>query len=523
MGTIRGTVGATEIVEALTDAGRARTFIQRISELISDGQVNERPVDIEDYEELHQFPVKTPTSVHDFEDDDAFARLRLQGGNCVVIEKCSAETRKKLKVLDSDPEYKELKEKVDSLMEAGKLLVVDHDLLKDMESSPLDGTVERFLVPSIALFEVVDDILPIRPIGIQLSQKEATPIFTPDDGYNWMIAKACFESADFIIHEVVSHLGSTHVVLEGPVVAMNRQLPKVHPIRAILAPHLEGTALINWAAQALLIVPGGGVDRLQSNAIEDSWSLVLAEVLKRIAKDFSPPKDFAARGVTVEEFRGYYPYREFGTKYWEAIYTWVKEYLDIYYTSETAMEDDYELKAFVDEMVDIAQFKWLSEFYTTSNKRGLIAKVLASIIYTASTLHAAVNYPQKPHMSFVPSTPGSVYVKPPTDKNERTFDDYLKYLPPMEIATTQVTILTLLGDIFYTKLGQYDVDQFRDDRVQEPLRKFQQTIENIETDLEEKNAEVTTIWRSRDKTAKKALNFRYTTLLPDNIPQSTNI
>ena len=33
----------------------------------------------------------------------------------------------------------------------------------------------------------------------QLSQgEEATPIFTPEDGYNWQIAKACFESADFM-------------------------------------------------------------------------------------------------------------------------------------------------------------------------------------------------------------------------------------------------------------------------------------------------------------------------------------
>lgn len=33
----------------------------------------------------------------------------------------------------------------------------------------------------------------------QLSQgKEATPIFVPEDGYNWQIAKACFESAEFM-------------------------------------------------------------------------------------------------------------------------------------------------------------------------------------------------------------------------------------------------------------------------------------------------------------------------------------
>lgn len=51
------------------------------------------------------------------------------------------------------------------------------------------------------------------------------------------------------IHEIVSHLGNTHVVLEGPVVAMNRQLPKEHPVYDILQPHLEGTAFINYFAQ----------------------------------------------------------------------------------------------------------------------------------------------------------------------------------------------------------------------------------------------------------------------------------
>lgn len=33
----------------------------------------------------------------------------------------------------------------------------------------------------------------------QLSQgKDASPIFMPEDGYNWQIAKACFESAEFM-------------------------------------------------------------------------------------------------------------------------------------------------------------------------------------------------------------------------------------------------------------------------------------------------------------------------------------
>lgn len=51
------------------------------------------------------------------------------------------------------------------------------------------------------------------------------------------------------IHEVVSHLGNTHIVLEGALVAANRCFPKAHPINALLKPHLEGTAYINWGAQ----------------------------------------------------------------------------------------------------------------------------------------------------------------------------------------------------------------------------------------------------------------------------------
>ena len=43
-------------------------------------------------------------------------------------------------------------------------------------------------------------------------------------------------------------------------------------------------------------------------------------------------------------------------------------------------------------------------------------QVLASIIYTASVLHSAVNFPQRSIMSFIPSCPSSMFVPIPTDK-----------------------------------------------------------------------------------------------------------
>ena len=42
-------------------------------------------------------------------------------------------------------------------------------MFQDMESSPLDGEIPRYMTAGVALFEMVDDeLLPIKPIGIQV-------------------------------------------------------------------------------------------------------------------------------------------------------------------------------------------------------------------------------------------------------------------------------------------------------------------------------------------------------------------
>ncbi|CAN0351893.1 unnamed protein product [Ascophyllum nodosum] len=503
-----------------------------------DGIDDNRATDISDYTNMHKFPLQKPESIVDYDDDDVFARYRLQGVNPITIKKCTQETRVKLKALDSygpgDPEYEDyeaLKEHVDSLMEEGNLFVVDHELLAGMEATPVDD-YQRYLAVGIALFEYNSsnaDYLPLTPIGIQLSQgdsDEIPPIFTPDDGddgsYTWLIAKTCFEAADFIIHEVVSHLGYTHVLMEGVLVALHRQLARKHPIYALIHPHLEGTALINWGAQNILIVEGGEVDRLQANSIVDSWDLVLNETLKRLASDFSPPADFEARGMTEDDFPGRYAYRDYGLKYWDAVLDWVTEYLDLYYVSDSDIDDDDELQAFVDEMIDNAAMTWFAKLETSEDKKGFLAKIFASLIYTSSVLHAAVNFPQRTAISYVPSCGVSIFEPVPTDKGFQSYEDYLLYLPPMTIAYEHVETLTLLGNVYYTKLGDYEASQFDDDRVRIPLSKFRLAIETIEAGLVADNKNITRHYLP-SKGLRRASNFGYETLLPDNVPQSINI
>ncbi|CAB1103215.1 unnamed protein product [Ectocarpus sp. CCAP 1310/34] len=89
-----------------------------------------------------------------------------------------------------------------------------------------------------------------------------------------------------------------------------------------------------------------------------------------------------------------------------------------------------------------------------------MSQALASLIYSASTLHAAVNFPQTTTISFAPSNPASVYVPPPTDKGVNTYRSVARF-----------------------RLGDYEANQFSDQRVLAPLAKSQQALEDIETDM----------------------------------------
>lgn len=54
------------------------------------------------------------------------------------------------------------------------------------------------------------------------------------------------------------------------------------------------------------------------------------------------------------------------------------------------------LQSFVDEMVDIAKADWLKEYYTTGDKKGLIAKVGTAHAQQRKSSMASV----KPNVAF---------------------------------------------------------------------------------------------------------------------------
>ena len=76
---------------------------------------------------------------------------------------------------------------------------------------------------------------------------------------------------------------------------------------------------------------------------------------------------------------------------------------------------------------------------------------------------------------------------------------------------TEAMVLTLLGGVYYTKLGHYRPGTFADPAIVEASERFKEALEAIERAIEQAN---TVGFRKR---------YPYRHLLPSTIPQSINI
>ncbi|CAM9659478.1 unnamed protein product [Chrysoparadoxa australica] len=535
--SILWTLNPIDVVKELRDADGILSFFKGLaSEALGELTPDERAKGIKDYKDQFVFPTKQPRdcpSVLDYDEDATWCRYRLAGPNPMVIKKATAADLKKFKSLKTD-EYASLKADVDAALEAGELLIIDYSVFDGVAAGEVKGK-KKYLAAPMALFRVNPDadtreMEPIKVLGIQLEQGKGKPIFQPNDSYLWRIAKVHFDAVDGSYHEAISHLGHTHLVIEAFIGATKRQLAHNHPLNKLLSPHMEGSPLINWGASVELVAKDNTVDHLVGPNIEFVWEVIKDLVLDRLGRDFSFPTELAARGMDKANFPHLYPYRDDAQMYWDNTYSWVDSYLSLYYGSSDAerkerMAGDNELEDWVAEMTSEVggKCKWLLDYHKAgTDKYELLVKVVTSVIFTASTQHAAVNFPQSPIMSFTPAFTLGAWGPVPTDKSPKELKDYMEVLPYLEVSDLQKKIALLLGGIHYTQLGQYDLEHFDDTRVYELVEKWQQDIQDAKEAIDERNHDLVAMWRQRVP-KKVAKNAAYTTLLPEVIPQSINI
>ncbi len=461
---------------------------------------------LEDYDEIFR-AISLPPVHKFFREDKIFAWMRVAGPNSVLIERIAS-------LPDNFPVTAEMyrsampEDTLDAAAGEGRLYLVDYKALAGAKGGTWKD-VKKYLYAPLALFAVDKQTKDLMPVAIQCEQTPGTdnPIFTPRNGFNWLIAKTIVEVADGNFHEAITHLGRTHLFVEPFVVTTHRQLSTRHPLYCLLSPHFEGTLNINKMAVNDLIAPGGKVDQGMGPKIEAVWQATVAEVESYLFDQAWLPKTFAARGVDDPELLPKYPYRDDATLYWDAIRDWVTAYLSIYYSSDADVAEDTELTQWFREIVaeNGGRIKGLDG---PTGSLSYLADVVTMVIFTSSCQHAAVNFPQYDLMSYVPNVPGACYTPRPTTTAGATERDWLDLLPPLNQAETQTEFLYLLGSVYYTELGGYSFGHFLKRDVRSALDQFQDRIKQNGQIIAERNK-------------KRILPYEY--LLPSGIPQSINI
>jgi arachidonate 15-lipoxygenase len=491
--------------------------------------------------------VPKPAVAGRFRDDSEFARMRLAGPNPVVLRQVAPK--------DGLPDDFGVTEELarvglaegDSLKGAlaeGRLFMCSYRELLGVEPGAHPGPPElelnyaadnkawdaayaarerayreggrqKLRIAPLALFAVPPGGGALRPVAIQALpngvEGKTYPTFTPADGVAWLRAKTLVNTADASMHEVTTHLALTHMVQEAFALAMHNCLAIVHPLHALLAPHFEGTFLINNAADLTLVDSGSPVDQLLLPTMGGSIKLGADSLKAFHFQNAALPTQLKLRGVADAALITDYPYRDDGLLVWGATERWVSRYVNHHYADDSAVVSDHELQAFATQ---VGQYKQNEGGRLVGGgvrgvgpvrDRAELTALLTGIIFNGSAQHAAVNFPQGGPLCYTPNMPLSAYG--PLPEPGDTQEAWLAQLPSLDLSRLQLRVTWLLGATRYTQLGRYRAGAFEGGEVQAALSQHQGELADIEATIDERNK----------------VRVDYPFLKPSLIPQSINI
>jgi len=453
--------------------------------------------------------IRPPDVVDRSESDEYFAEMMVAGPDPTRLTRLDAVPEKfpiTTEHLQSVPELAH--ETLESALAAGRVYWVDHAPMSALDNGQHPQAPKYMYSPMVA-FAVPRGGGPVRAFAIQCGQDPAgREIYTPADGYSWKLAKNCVLVAHNTYHGEVTHLGRTHLISEAVLLAAVRNLASVHPVAVLLRRHFEGTASINKLAVELLIQPGRAVEYLIGSDLKSTYPWIADH-----RKNFSftgnyLPAKLERSGTDGAAVLPYYPYRDDGLLVWTAIRRWADAFVDGYYRTDADVREDHELQAWAAEVAS-PDGGAVRDFGLTPgeiNDRTDLAEILTMVIWTAGPQHAAVNFTQLEHLSYLPANPLAGFTEEPRGR-DHTLDDWLANLPPLDVAVQQLCLMNFLGSVRSTTLGDYE-DDFKNTPVADGLRGFRLDLSAAEDEVTQRN-------RRRP--------HAYEYLRPSLIPNSTNI
>ena len=443
-----------------------------------------------------------PDIANNFRNDGTFAIQRLSGPNPMELTNVLAlnySLQEKLGITNEIFQTvlakvwgkKQVRETLDSGIKEGGLFVTDYAILDNV--NPQEN---RFITAPIALYfaDRSRNGSPLIPIAIQLGQIPGESLLcTPLDGVDWNLAKLIAQMADFYVHQMMRHLGQTHLALEPIALATVRSLAARHPVNVLLKPHFEFTMAINLRADKLLVNPGGFVETFFGGALESSLNLANQGVSDLFSNfnDFVLPRNLRLRGVDDRSILRDFPYRDDGLLVWNTLEDYVSQYIGIYYRSNPDVREDFELQNWLQALrTDISDggFGVVSLPDHLTNRDQLI-DLLTQIIFTAGPQHSAIAWTQYQYMAFIPNMPGAIYQPIPREKGMFGDENSLtSFLPDTTLTFSQVNPIASVGTKYDPKaFTDFGVNSFEDPRAIAVLKDFQGRLELVEKRISQRN------------------------------------
>uniref|UniRef100_A0A3P9CVL9 Hydroperoxide isomerase ALOXE3-like n=1 Tax=Maylandia zebra TaxID=106582 RepID=A0A3P9CVL9_9CICH len=374
-------------------------------------------------------------------------------------------------------------------MKKGNIFLCDYKLLDGVKANTINGKKQYLMAPLVLLHKDPDNKL--MPIAIQLKQtpSDDNPIFLPTDSeYDWLIAKIFVRSADFNHHQLNAHLLRTHLLAEVFAVSLLRNVPMVHPLYKLLKLHTRYTLQINFLARRLLISEIGAFTQFASSGGEGMFTILKRSVSSMTYSSLCMPDNIAERGL--EAVPNFY-YRDDGLKVWDIIHRFVQGMLGYYYKSDSEVQQDSELQKWILDILNMVSFLkqkqvGIPQTFTCVTE---LVKFVTMVIFTCSAQHAAVNSGQYDYGGWMPNTPISLQLPPPTTKGTTSEATMLATFPDVNVTVKGMATVWLLSkqSSDFVPLGQYPEEHFIEEIPRKILKDFQMELEDLSLVIKARN------------------------------------
>ncbi len=495
--------------------------------------------------QFFKWPVLPKPLIADlWEDDVEFGRQFLQGLNPVLMRKCQAEDIAVDSKFPVTEEY--LKPylgdnfSLKSALEQGKLYLVDYEIFEDIIDSTQEDQLGRYTSSPLCLF-YLNEKEELLPVAIKVKQKydqEKDPypeIFTPKSSkVEWKAAKLAVSATDIAYQGIIAHLLDTHLVMEVCAVSTYRTLSPDHILYQLLKPHFFHNLAINYMARSVFLGRGGFFDSTGALGYTSSNELLSRAYWgEGLVTDYTgEPWEFYKKALPyslesrdVQDLPNYY-YKDDALLMWDATQKYVTDVIKNHYQNDQAVENDDKLQAWKNELIspNAGTIKGLlppeqaDQLTGKLNNVDDMIEIVTTMIFLATTQHAAVNFGQYDYGAWVANMPfalyqpfSSLYSVESEEEREKVL---LKWLPGRQQTIKQIVlvkVLTILPPITSKSLLTLP-NPFRQEGDKQAFKDFRKRLKEIESQLKERN-----------KQLKQEGKTPYVYLQPSRIPQSIAI